>query len=329
MGKKKEKNPENPEIDLLTVFGRIKDFFEWINTLLFRVIHFFVKNVIVVAVLIILGIGAGFFLTKAISRFEQKIIVAPNFKSTDYLYSKIDFLASKIVLKDTLFFKSIGIEKPSEIVSITVEPVVDVNNLMNKNGENLELLQLMAQNGDLKSIIKETTTNKNFTLHTIILKTAGVVSSKNTVEPLLKYLNESPYYDVYNSINSKNIQNSIKRKEATILQIDGILNQFSGAYGKFPNNEKLVYYNENLNLDAVIKTKDSLSNEIGKLKIEQYNTSKTIKEKGMVLNTKSSKNLKVKLVFILPLVFVGLFVFFSFFISFYKKQSLKANSKSK
>ena len=92
-----------------------------------------------------------------------------------------------------------------------------------------------------------------------------------------------------------------------------------------PNNEKLVYYNENLNLDAIIRTKDSLFSEIDKLKIEQYNTGKTIKEQGTVLNIKSNKIFKGKLIFILPLVFVGLFIFFSFFISFYKKQSLKAN----
>lgn len=329
MGKKKEKNPKNAEIDLLTIFGRIGDFFEWINTLLFRMIHFFVKNAIIVIVLLVLGAGIGLFLEKVSSRFEQKIIVAPNFKSTDYLYSKIDFLASKIALKDTLFLKSIGIQKPSGMVSITVEPVIDVYNLMNSDGKNMELLQLMAQNGDLKSIVKETTTNKNYALHTIILNTVGVVSAQNTVEPLLKYLNTSPYYDVYNRINSKNIQNSIKSKEATILQIDGILNQFSAAYGKHPNNEKLVYYNENLNLDGVIKTKDSISAEIGTLKIEQYNTDKTIKEKGIVLNTKNSKSLKGKLIFILPMVFVGLFVLFSFFISFYKKQSLKANANLK
>jgi hypothetical protein len=315
----------NPEIDLLTVFSRIGDFFEWINTLLFRIIRFFVKNAIVIAVLVVVGFGVGFFLEKVSSRFEQKIIVSPNFKSTDYLYSKIDFLASKIALKDTLFLKSIGIQKPSEMVSISIEPIVDVYNLMNKDGKNLELLQLMAQNGDLKSIVKETTTSKNYDLHTIILNTVGIVSSKSTIEPLLKYLNASPYYDVYNRINSQNIQNNIKSKEATIIQIDVILNQFSRAYGNQPNNEKLVYYNENLNLDAIIRTKDSLFSEIDKLKIEQYNTGKTIKEQGTVLNIKSNKIFKGKLIFILPLVFVGLFIFFSFFISFYKKQSLKAN----
>lgn len=327
MGLQKENNSENSEIDLLTVFSRIGDFFEWINTLLFRTIRFFVKNAIVIVVLIVFGFGLGFYLQKISTRFEQKIIVSPNFKSTDYLYSKIEFLASKIALKDTLFLKSIGIQKPSEMVSISIEPIVDVYNLVNKDGKNMELFQLMAQNGDLKSIVKETTTNKNYALHTIILNTVGFVSFKSSIEPLLKYLNTSPYYDAYNRINSKNIQNNIKRKEATILQIDGILNQVSRAYGNYPNNEKLVYYNENLNLDAVIKTKDSLSSEIDKLKIWQYNSSKTIKEMGIVLNVKNNKTLKGKLIFILPLVFVGLFVFFSFFISFYKKQSLKANTK--
>jgi hypothetical protein len=324
-----EQNNNNPEIDLLTVFGRIGDFFEWINTLLFRMIQFFVKNAIVVAVLVVLGFGFGFFLEKINRNYEQKIIVTPNFKSTDYLYSKINFLAYKMKLRDTLFLKSIGIQNSYQMLSISIEPIVDVYNLINKDGKNLELLQLMAQNGDLKSIVKETTTSKNYTLHTIILNTVGVVSSKSTIEPILKYLNTSTYYETYKKINSQNIQNKIKNKEATILQIDGILNQFSGAYGNYPNNEKLVYYNQNLNIDAIIRTKDSLSAQIGTLKIEQYNTDKLVKEKGMVLNVKSNKTVKTKLVYILPLVFVGLFVFFSFLISFYKKQSLKANLKLK
>lgn len=327
MSTKRENNSENPEIDLLTVFSKIGDFFEWINTLLFRIIRFFVKNAVVVSVLIIAGVGIGFFLKKVDTSYEQKVMVAPNFKSTDYLYSKIDFLDSKIALRDTLFLKSIGIQNPSKIVNISIEPVIDIYNLINKDkdSKNLELLQLMAQNGDLKSIVKETTTSKNYALHAITINTIGIVSSKNTIEPLLKYLNTSTYYDKYKKINLQNIQNSIKIKEATILQIDGIINRFTGTYGNHPNNEKLVYYNENLNLDKVIKNKDSLSNLIGTLKIEQYNTDKTIKDKGMVLNIKNNKSVKGKLIFILPLLFVGLFVFISFFIAFYKKQSMKAN----
>jgi hypothetical protein len=326
MSLSKGNNSENPEIDLLIVFSKIGDFFEWINTLLFRAIRFFVKNVIAVVVLAVIGIVLGYFLEKVSPRFEQKIIVEPNFKSTDYLYSKINFLEDKITLKDTFFFKSIGIQKAAGLVSIKIEPIVDVYNLINKDGKNLELLELMAQNGDIKSIVKETTTSKNYALHTIIVNTASVVSAQNCIEPLLKYLNLSAYYEAYKKINLQNIQNKIKSKEATITQIDGILNQFSGPYVNHVNSEKLIYYNEDLNLDGIIKTKDSLSVQIAALKIEQYNTDKVIKEKGIVLNLKDTKTIKGKLIYILPLLFIGLFVFFSFFNSFYKNQSLKAKT---
>lgn len=328
MSIKRENNPENPEIDLLMVFSKIGDFFEWINTSLFRIIRFFVKNAIVVGVLIIAGIGIGIFLKKADTSYEQKVMVAPNFKSTDYLYSKIDFIDSKIAVRDTLFLKSIGIQKPSKIMDISIEPVIDIYNLINKDkdSKNLELLQLMAQNGDLKSIVKETTTSKNYALHAITIKTKGAVSSKNTIEPILKYLNSSTYYDSCKKINSQNIQNQIKLKEATIGQIDGILNKYTDV-ANHSTNQNLVYYNENINLDEVIKTKDSISDELGLLKLKLYNSDKTIKEKGMVLNIKNNKTLKEKLVFILPLLFVGIFVFISFFIAFYKKQLMKeANS---
>jgi hypothetical protein len=316
----------NPEIDLLTVFSRIGDFFDWINTLLFRIIRFFVKNAIVVAVLIVLGFGVGFFLEKVNSSYEQKIIVTPNFKSTDYLYSKIDLLDSKLAIRDTLFLKSIGIQNPSVLLTISIKPIVDVYNLMNKNDKNMELLQLMAQNGDLNSVVKEVTTSKNYDFHTILITTKGIVSPQKTIVPLLNYLNKSAYYDGYNKINAQNIQSNIEGKKATILQIDKILNKFSDINENHSGNKNLVYYNENLNLDAVIKTKDSLSSELDKLKIKQYNTNKTVKEMGMVLNVKSNKILKGESIFMLPLVFVGLYVLFSFFISFYKKQSQKANA---
>lgn len=326
MSAKKENNPENPEIDLLTVFSRIGDFFEWINILLFRIIRFFVKNAIVVAVLMLVGVGVGKYLDTTQKRYENRIIVTPNFESSDYLYSKINLLVSKLELQDTLFLKSIGIQNPLQIASISVEPIVNIYDLINEDDKQFQLLQLMKENEGLNTIVKDTTLRKYYNFHTIKIKAIGIIAEKNTIDPILNFLNTSLYYDSLKKINSQNIQNNIKEKEATILQIDGILNKFSSGKENQSGNEKLVYYNENLNLDAVIKAKDSLSGQIDKLKIEQFNTNKTIKEMGMVLNVKSNKTLKRKMIFILPLVIVGLFVFFSFFIAFYKKQSLKANA---
>jgi hypothetical protein len=42
--------------------------------------------------------------------YDHELIVQPNFGSTDYLYSKVELLASKINERDTVFLKSIGIK---------------------------------------------------------------------------------------------------------------------------------------------------------------------------------------------------------------------------
>jgi hypothetical protein len=70
----------------------------------FRCIQFFIKKAIVIIVLVIIGIGLGFYLDKTQKKFDHQIIVTPNFKSTDYLYSKINLINSKIIERDIAFF---------------------------------------------------------------------------------------------------------------------------------------------------------------------------------------------------------------------------------
>jgi hypothetical protein len=47
----------------------------------------------------------SFYLDKTQKKFDHQIIVTPNFKSTDYLYSKINLINSKIIERDIAFFK--------------------------------------------------------------------------------------------------------------------------------------------------------------------------------------------------------------------------------
>jgi hypothetical protein len=50
---------------------------------------------------------------------------------------------------------------------------------------------------------------------------------------------------------------------------------------------KLIYYNENNQLNSIIKTKDSLSSAMALLKIELLNSNKIINDNAIVLNVKS------------------------------------------
>lgn len=318
------KNVEDQEIDLSLISKKIGGFFQNLNSLFFSGIQFVFRNIIVLIVLLIVGVGAGIFLDKTLKTYDHQIIVMPNFGSTDYLYSKVNLLKSKIIENDTLFLKKIGIKNPEKIAKIEIEPIVDVYKFINNNEQNFELLKLMAEDGDLKKIVEDNLTSKNYTYHVISYTTKDISSTEKTLNPLMAYFNESDYYKVIQKEYLNNIQIKMKANDTTIAQIDGVLNQFSNTIGSNQKSDKLVYYNENTQLNDVIKTKDILINEQGSHRIELVNLDKIVKENSFTLNIKNIKSVNGKLKFILPMLFIALFLIGHVFRAFYRKQSLLA-----
>jgi len=87
-----------------------------------------------------------------------------------------------------------------------------------------------------------------------------------------------------------------------------------------------VYYNENSQLDAVIKTKDNLVNEQGSHRLELVSLDKIVKDKSVTLNVKNNKKMNGKMKIILPFLFLFLFVSVNYFKSYYQKQLAKFNA---
>src|SRR5690606_23744407 len=127
-------------------------------------IQFFVRNWIIILILILTGFGLGILLDKTQKSYEHQIIVTPNFGSTDYLYSKIDLIDSKIKENDTLFLKNVvGIQQSKNLKSIEIKPIADVYNFIQNKPENFELIKLMAEDGDINKVLQENITSKNYT----------------------------------------------------------------------------------------------------------------------------------------------------------------------
>jgi len=328
MSAKFTQNETDQEIDLAQISQKINNFFGGINTSIFKGIQFFVRNWIIVLILVIVGFGLGLFLDKTQKEYESEIIVSPNFDSVDYLYSKIALLSSKVRENDTIFLKSIGIMNSKEIKKIELEPIVDIYKFIDNNEQNLQMLQLMAEYGDLESVVKETTTSKNYVFHSITISTSTKENSNSFVQAILKYLNVSSYYKEVQKIKIENVNRKIKENTIIIAQIDGILNEFSNASAHQKTSDKLVYYNENTQLNDVIKTKEGLGREIGDLKLELLSSDKIIKENSVVLNLQKTGILKNKFKFILPLLFIMGFAMINFFIKFYKNQKTLSGLKS-
>lgn len=312
---------EDQQIDLSQISKKIGFFFQEINMFLFRCIHFFIINRIIISILFIVGFGVGFYLDITEKTYNNQIIVEPNFESTDYLYSKIDLIESKIKEGDTVFLKeAVGIKNPKEIIEIEIKPIVDVYKFIGNKTENFELIKLMAEDGDIKKIIKDNLTSKNYRFHTISFRTNELISDKGTVQPLLSFLNDTDYYKKIQKEVLNNIQVKMSQNDTIISQINGVLNEFSKTVSSSQKSDKLVYYNENTQLNGIIKIKDTLINEQGAHRVELVGFDKIIKDDSAVINIKNIKSINGEWKFILPFVLIFGFISIGFFMRFYKNQ---------
>lgn len=326
MSTNSNKNIEDQEIDLAQISEKIGGFFQSLNTMLFKSIRFAIKNSVIIAILVVIGFGLGLFLDETDKTFDHQIIVQPNFNSTDYLYSKIDLLTSKIKEGDTVFLKSVGFDKSIKLSKIQIKPVIDIYKFINTSSEkNFELLKLMAEDGDIKKILEEKATSKNYTYHKISFSTKSLISAKEVISPLLKFLNSSEFYTKIQKETVNNVHLKMKANEVIINQIDGFLDGFTSKINNSTKSNSLIYYNENTQLNDAIQTKDRLISEQGLLRIELVSLDKIIKESSSTINRENTKSINGKLKLFLPLLFIFIFISIHFFISFYKKQSEKAN----
>lgn len=318
-------NQENQEIDLFQVFKSVGRFFEKINAGIFRCIQFFVKNAIVIIVLVIVGIGLGFYLDKTQKKFDHQIIVTPNFKSADYLYSKINLINAKIIEGDTAFLKkTVGLKHPEILKGIKIKPITDVYKFIENKNENFELIKLMAEAGDINKILEDNLTSKNYTNHEIIVKTDELASDESTIQPILNFLNESDYFKKIQIEEFKNTQIKLSQNDTIISQIDAVLNGFSSAVNRNQQSDKLVYYNENTQLNDVIKTKEALIYQQGVLRVDLIGMDKIIKENSATLNIENTSSVNGKLKFVLPVLFLCLFILIHLFMAYYKSQMKRA-----
>ena len=115
------------------------------------------------------------------------------------------------------------------------------------------------------------------------------------------------------------------QNDTIIAQINGFMNAFSNTVNGSQKSDKLVYYNENSQLNDVIKTKDALISEQGSHRLELISLDKIIKDNSTTINIKNNKAANGKMKIILPILFVLLFVIGHIFRSFYRIQMSKIN----
>jgi hypothetical protein len=324
MSEAPQKNIDDQEIDLTQISKKIGLAFENFASFIFKGFLFLKRNIIAIGILFVLGAVLGFYLDKEIKIYNNQIIVSPNFDSNDYLYAKIDLISSKINENDTLFLKEVvGIKEPNKLKKISIKPISDVYKFIENKPENFELIKLMAENGDIKKIIEDNLTSKNYPYHHITYTTENLTSDEKTVQPLMYFLNHSEYYSIVKKESVSNLNIKIKENDSIISQINNILNGFSKNVKGSGSSDKLVYYNENTQLNDVIKTKDELIQEQGYLRLKLLKIDRIVKGISVTLNIKNNDELNGKMKLFLPILFILMFIFAGLLKSYYKKQMNK------
>jgi hypothetical protein len=320
-------NPDDQELDLSQISRKVGQFFEGISNRIFKGILFFKRNIVWVGTLFVVGAGLGFYLDKNTKIYDNQIIVSPNFGSIDYLYARVELINSRIGEGDTIFLKNeVGIKEPKKLRGIKVIPVTDVYKFIENKPQNFELIKLMAEDGDIEKVIEESITSKNYPFHLIEFSTVNLTSNEATVKPILDYLNNSDYYKMIQKEFVNNVKIKMVENDSVIGQINRFLNTFNNTMSGSQKSDKLVYYNENSQLDEVIKTKDALINEQGSHRLQLVSLDKVIKDNSVTLNVKNNKRMNGKKKIILPFLFIFLFVSVNYFKSYYKKQLAKFNA---
>jgi hypothetical protein len=321
MSTKVPQNNPDQEIDIFQLSKSIGSFFDRLSVSIFRSIQFFVRNWIVVLILLILGFGLGWYLDSNKKSFQNQVVVTPNFGSVDYLYAKIDLIQSKIASGDTDFLKNVvGIQHPQSIKRIEIKPIADVYKFIEDKEQNFELIKLMAEVGEVKKVLEDNVTSKNYTFHNITFVSDEATTEKDIVEPLLKFLNDSEYFNSIQKIGLKNLEQKIAQNDTIIAQIDNVLNGFSNKVKEGSNNDKLIYYNENLQLNDIIKTKQKLVADQGENRLKLISSDKTIREINPTLNINDQKIVNGNFKILFPVFFIFIFVLLSLFSKFYQKQ---------
>ncbi|WP_396177341.1 hypothetical protein [Flavobacterium sp.] len=310
--------PDNQpqEIDLNQLTKKIGSGFNNLGYFIFNCIQFFFKHGIAIVLLLFLGLSAGYYLKTEQKKYDHKIIVLPNFNSSEYLYSKINLLNVKIKDKDTVFLKSIGIKYPKKLREIEIEAIVDPYAFVKNNESNMKMLEMIAEDGSMEKVVKDEMTTMKYESHKINFTTRDKITRENMIDPIMNYLNDNSYFSVIQGKIITNLKNKIVYTEQTLNQVNAILDKYSSD-SKGTNAAQFTYYNnENNQIDDILKTKSNLVDDLGYYKIELINTQQIIKELSVIANVQRETTIPI----MLPTLFIGLYLFIVFFVKFYKIQ---------
>ncbi len=313
-------NSQDQEIDLGQIGKGIKNFFNGIVNSIFDFIFFVKKKLVIIGGLFVVGVALAFLLDS--KTYNHEISVIPNFGSNEYLYKKIEQIDTKLREEDEAFFKQLGIKNFKDVISVEIEAFPAIYNFVNnkEQGNNFELIKLMAEDGNIDKIMKDEITSKNYYHHKISIQTKGMFKKEEFINPILNYLNTNTYFEVQQKVYQKNLLDKIALNDSLINQIDKLIVLLSSN-----NSSGTISISEKNSIPELVEKKDRLISEKQYLLTNENIFDKIIKEESSIINIRDYKPLLLNNKILFPLALILLYLLSYFLFNTYKKQSARFN----
>ncbi len=230
-----KENMSSEEVDLGSLFkiiGKgIQNFFKAIGNFFTTLFHYVIlfllflrNNAIKLGVAALIGAGIGLYLdfTKP-AVYSSKMIVEPNFKSTQQLYNNIAFYHELVKQKDTLLLaKSLNISsiEASKLKGFYIKPIKNDNEkyeAFNKFAQELDTV--FAKNIDIRDF-KDEFSDIDYKYHSIKVKSTNGLIFNKLGAPIINSIENNTYFKNLKRINDENFKQNQLVLVKSLSEID-------------------------------------------------------------------------------------------------------------
>jgi hypothetical protein len=308
---------ENEELDIIVLIEKIKLILLSVLLQIFRRSKMTLSNWKQLLVVVFAGVLVGYIMTDSekINSKEAAILVKVNFDAGNYIYDAVELINLKVLSGDTDFFtKDIMLDETETIDKISIAPVVDIKDIMDKeiNANEIRALFENLQYEDGFSLTEGFKSDYDY--HLITLKVSNN-SSLNTISKVIDYFNRNPLFTELKDRNLQRISSVIYDNEQTIKQIDKIIDFYTSE--KKVNSAQLYIDNKDIKPNDLISTKITLQKENEDLKNENLTSRQTV----MIINETNvlvqNKSLLSNLMIYYPIIFLATYMLISLLIGLY------------
>ena len=267
---------ENEELDIIVLIEKIKLMLLSLMLQIFRRLKNFLLGWKKLLVVIIAGILFGYFQTdsKLPNAKEATLLVKINFDAGNYVYDAIDLINLKIKSKENDFFiEDMRLNADEVIDEVSISPVIDIKDIMNKNIEANEIRALF-ENLEYEDGFSVTEGFKSDYDYHFIKVSVSKNSSIKTINKMVQYFNNNPLFLELKERNFQRISSIIYDNEQTINQIDKLIEHYTSD--NKVNNSQTYIDNKDINPNEIIKTKISLQNRNEQLKDQNITNKETV-----------------------------------------------------